>query len=1235
MKKFLILPLVIGLAATFAACGETNTKVDNVTITLDSSVYVDTVGKIGTKWSIPEAYAKDGLGNSYRCDYVIKSPNGETIIANGGVITLSEIGAYTVTYTLSSDIAECESVTLTYYCTASGDLYTIMVENENALVTEFGAYSVAPTAGVYVGNEKISDCIFRVYDAQNNEMTLINDGFIPTSVGEYTIVYESASAALDVESKTVTISVVDTQAPVITVGELIGNLKYAQTVKLPEWSVYDASEKTVQSVLTDGNGNAVTVDENDMFTVNVAKDYVWKITAEDVHGNKSEYEKTFVVDAYDENVAEGLLSDFDEDFYATESAFITDGKASVYTGVQAISSVVNGALKLQKGTGVSKIGLLFARWTEVTDSTYLYLKIKSNANTIYIGGLEENKLYEMTEVSSLGYSYEEQDWQTLWVKPETLGLTEGNFYGLQLVFDGQSDCAVYLDEIGYDHDFVEYTIETNLGQTDLYEGEEYPVELTISSKNGEISSSDIIVTTLDEDKATVVNGVFYAKQRGKTTLKVQFSDGDKTMTKYLTLDVGGTVAEKIAKTLGEYDVVLWDSDLYTYMLSDLLIEEYNNPFGVDPAAPEGWYLDKSSYAWFVRMNCNAKGSGFRVQFAKPIAATTGCLKINVKFDSASHANTTLKIFGYDETNAENALEYSGFVSGSQDIYVPLSKLANADGVVEGLQFAFTTGGWKMISRMFYDSDYVDYRLTENLSGLTIVEGNEYDLTASIALDGETIENADLRYSVENEECLTIENGKLTAIQRGITTVTIEYYDATGACVFEKNIDVQVYKPIMEQIADSLGENEVFMWNSKLYEYAMSALTVDKYNSDPASWGLYNTDVKSYSCVRINVATNGSGFKLTFPKEREYTTGCLRIRLIFDSDGQGASSTLKIFRYDETDSANGWTFTGFKGGNENFVYIPVALLANTDGTIDGLQFAFTTGGWKMFSDITYLPNHSAYEITENLTSLTMASGEEYDVNVGATDNLVAVNNPDIRYTVADETVLKIANGKLSALKAGTTTVEIALYDTDGTTKLVSKTVTLTVGKSALEQLADSITDNEIHMWDSTLYTHTMGDLIIDGYNNPFKPVDGKPDGWYYWYTTMGKNYDSIRVNADVGGSGMRLTFVKTLTFNENGYLKIRLAARTYHTLHLYNYNETAATNGIVIKGSEVGMNSSNQDTWVTVYVPIKDFLNASGQIEGIQFAVEDHNGSPSGWYGFCKIKYVAAGTDLSDGTLVTK
>ena len=547
MKKFLFLPIVLCIMALFVACGDKMSNVENVKITIDSSAYVDTVGKIGTRWNIPTAYAQDDLGNTQACKYEILSPSGNTVTAQAGIVLLSEIGAYTVTYSLAEEVCECEPVVYTYYCTQSGEYYAIIVDGDGTNTGELGEFNLVPKAEVFSETEKISNCTFKVLNSSGTEIQVYNGGFIPTVVGDYTIVYESIDKTVDAEKKSVVFTVKDTKGPVITVGELLGNLKYAQKVKLPELAVYDASALTVQSVVKDGNGAQVTVGEDGTITINTQGNYVWTINAEDCYGNVSTLEKVFTVDAYDQNVADGVLSDFDEEFYATDASFIGEGKASVYQSVQALPTAENGVLKLGKGTGASKVGLYFARWTTVGEKTRLYFKIKSDADVIYFGKLDENKLFEMVDIASFGYCYEEKDWQTVWVEPEKIGLTEGNFFGVQILFDGKTDCSVRLDEIGYMHDFVEYTFSENLSGQDLYAEQSYPVHFTVCSEDQPLDSSKIVVSSLDDNLGSVENGTFYAKKKGSVTLKADYRDnGESIAVKYVTLNVGDTVLNTIA-----------------------------------------------------------------------------------------------------------------------------------------------------------------------------------------------------------------------------------------------------------------------------------------------------------------------------------------------------------------------------------------------------------------------------------------------------------------------------------------------------------------------------------------------------------------------------------------------------------------------------------------------------------------------------------------------------------------
>ncbi|MBQ8284528.1 MAG: hypothetical protein IJX75_05495 [Clostridia bacterium] len=578
---------------------------------------------------------------------------------------------------------------------------------------------------------------------------------------------------------------------------------------------------------------------------------------------------------------------------------------------------------------------------------------------------------------------------------------------------------------------------------------------------------------------------------------------------------------------------------------------------------------------------------------------------------------------YTDANGETQVIYTTDTAKRSLAYVAGAALQGAYGKAEG-EDEYLSDTSKTFLKKVVDTVVTSVSFTQNDEAVT-----ELAMETRETVDLVLVGAQGIPAIITTTGGITVdENLTVKAVSAGEATLTATVGNRTATVTFN------VTQCVKDKIAETLTGNQIAMFNSEDYKELITDTTIQQYNHPQTDTRYQLTQMSNQPMYSFVPNTTGTGYRIEFPKTQTYTSGYLRMRIAFNDLKWAVECEIHVYKLDETNSANSYVLDQFGGKQHGYVYIPMSEIVDENNELKGIQIAFVgAGGWIHFGDMTYATK--AYEVEENISSLEIMNGNEYDVSYGVTENGVAMDGAEVSLLIADTSVLTIVDGRLTALKAGTTTVTLQYWNKTSVSTWITaaaESFNVTVQKSYMEQLADTITGNEIHMWDTTLYTYTMGDLIIDDYNNPCAAVANYPEGWYYWYTTMGADYNAIRVNAAAGGSGMRLTFAKTLTFAQDGYLKIRLAAKTQHTLHLYNYDETDADNGIVIKGSEVGMGSS--DTWVTVYVPIKDFLNTNGQIEGIQFAIEGVNGGPSGWYGFGTIRYVAA-SDLPTNAVVVQ
>lgn len=1191
MKKIWLSFLLGCVALGACACAKERYTPTQASIGLHDTQSLDSVMQLGVRYNLPVVYARDELGNSYACSFTVLDPNGKVVEVKGGLITPSVLGEYTVTYQVAQEGVTCEPFVLKLLCTKSGEQYVLALENGATTLTgELKESFAIPSAFVYLEGEKVNGCSVSVFNDENQKIALQDGAFIPEETGEYTLVYDSLDISYAVDSLTISVIVTDSKAPVVSMDEFTGALKYTKKSYLPNFTVTDASEFTVVSTLINANGEIVQVDSNNAFLVESKGDYTWRITVTDSVGNTDTVEKIFTVDTYDDSVETGLLADYEEEFYATDKAFITDGKVAVYTGVQAIASVQSGALRLQKGTGTSKVGLQFARWIEPSENTYVYLKIKSNAESIFVGGLNETKLFMLQELTSFGFSYAEKDWQTVWIKASDLGLTAKHFDGFQMVFDGVENCVVELAEIGYSNAYEVYDIESNLSslssKKELLPDKAYNLEITVKNGQGTaLTDLDIVTVCLEEDKASLQDSVFFATKSGEVTLRVIVSKNGVELTrKYIKLNVQPTldeVLQTLQGKLGETGVALFDDNAYLRTILNSTLDDYN-----------AIHLDNQDNFRFREKNgkyfrVNGVG-GVRIAFASDsVYNQDGYLKVWVHFDNASVANTQkLLVCKYGATDTTNAVELTGFVNGSQYVYIPLKTLLNDDGTMDGLQFVFKSAGWTYLGEMTYDQSYVHYEWIESVSSIPyMLVDDELTLSASIKVNGTMKNGADIRYRVADETVAKIQNGKLKALKKGDAEVEIGYYENGKLCT-AKTVRVEILNSYAEKLVGTLNDNELAIWDSTVYEEMLSALSVTGYDA--------MADYKILpEAKKLMLTPNGvgSGYTITFPKQNTYTSGYLKIGVYVDTV---MSQDIFVYKLLETDK-NAYvfqqhfaSFEGAVGGKIFYMYIPVAELVDTDNLLKGVQIAVRYG--KIYiCDISYDADYVAYAISENISSLTIENGKSYDVSASVLLNGETVNGADIRYSVADESVLTIANGKLTAHKTGGTAVTIFYYDTDGESVLYSKEITLTVLKSITEQIADTLSENELALFNSALYAHTLSDLTVNGYNNPQTNED------YQIQWAQGNPLYKLVANAN--GTGHTVTFVKQNTYTD-GYLRIRVNFDNAYgvngkSLYIFRFGEVDATKHIKFTNFTIGQQY--------IYVPMSALVDENDILKGIQFS----------------------------------
>lgn len=306
-------------------------------------------------------------------------------------------------------------------------------------------------------------------------------GSFRPSVGSYKAEYDISG-----KKQTVTITCVDTTAPVIKFSNVKKYVAVGDTLVLPEYSITDLSEQTEPNIsVTKSDGSAVTLDganswiaENDTYTV--------KVSAADVFGNLGEQSvkisaRTRFVDTA---LAEGKLADFDENGYA-DIVYGVEDKTNfdcriVHDGYPAIENETenNGVLELSTDCNYGDV------YAEVTlnDASFDMLKackctfkVCVDRDTDYVRILAPDG-----SVAAESFMLKSGVWTEIEMDVLDYGYG-GKFDGFILVARADKGLKLYLDEITYSEN---YRPALQPGELAVFDNEGYVGRMRQNLYNG-------------------------------------------------------------------------------------------------------------------------------------------------------------------------------------------------------------------------------------------------------------------------------------------------------------------------------------------------------------------------------------------------------------------------------------------------------------------------------------------------------------------------------------------------------------------------------------------------------------------------------------------------------------------------------------------------------------------------------------------------------------------------------
>ncbi|MDD3219260.1 MAG: Ig-like domain-containing protein [Lachnospiraceae bacterium] len=383
-------------------------------------------------------------------------------------------------------------------------------------------------------------------------------------------------------------------------------------------------------------------------------------------------------------------------------------------------------------------------------------------------------------------------------------------------------------------------------------------------------------------------------------------------------------------------------------------------------------------------------------------------------------------------------------------------------------------------------------LTLNKETMSLNKGGSETLTATV-VPANTTEDKTLTWSSSNPAAATVENGKVTAVSNGSTTITVKTPNGkTASCA------VEVKSPL-SQI--TLSDTAVSLTKGSTKKLTVNYNPSDTTDSKTVTWSSSNSAVAAVSDGTITAVSGGQA--TITAKVGAKSASCevtvsvplnnISLNKTSTTINRGSSETLTV-SYNPTDTTDNKTVT-WKSSNTGIATVENGkITAVNNGTA---AITATVGGKTATCNVTVLS--PLQSITLNKTSLTLHKGN--------TDTLSVTYNPTdttdsktVTWSSSNPSAATVNNGKITAVKPGSTTI---------TAKVGSKTAECTVTVDA------PLTAITLDKSNCTLEKGKSTQLNVS--YNPMDTTDNKNVTWTSGNTSIATVSGTGEVKAIAGGS----------------------------------------------------------------------------------------------------------------------
>ena len=299
-------------------------------------------------------------------------------------------------------------------------------------------------------------------------------------------------------------------------------------------------------------------------------------------------------------------------------------------------------------------------------------------------------------------------------------------------------------------------------------------------------------------------------------------------------------------------------------------------------------------------------------------------------------------------------------------------------------------------------------VTLDKTSLSLAVGETAQLTATVKPDNATDKN--VTWTSSDESVAKVANGKVTAVKAGKATITAKCGDKTAECVV--TVTVPTDSVTLDKTTLSLAVGETAQLTATVNPDNATDKNVTWTSSDESVAKVANGKVAAVKAGKATITAKcgGKTTECTVTVTVQVGSVTLDKTSLSLAVGETATLTATVKPDNATDKNVAWT-----SSDES-----VAMVASGKVTaVKPGKATITAKCGDKIAECAVTVTVPVGSVTLDKTSLTIAVGET--AQLAATVNPDNATDKNVTWTSSDESVAKVANGKVTAVKSGKATI----------------------------------------------------------------------------------------------------------------------------------------------------------------------------------------------------------------------